>query len=167
MDAARLDAGQIGARHVQCDLADIIRTVCTRQREATQQRPIEITQETSGPHIAFCDPTHVEQVLANLMSNAEKFANPGTPVSVRLHSDAASLFCDVHNIALPIPEPDQQQIFERNYRGANSIGVAGTGIGLFMARTLARMQDGEVSLLPNTDGVTFRMTLPRYTAGAS
>ncbi|MCV2892739.1 sensor histidine kinase [Lentibacter sp. XHP0401] len=167
LDAARLDAGQIGARRVQCDLADTIQTVCTSQCEGTQQRPIEITQETSGRHIAFCDPTHVEQVLANLLSNAVKYADPGTPVSVRLHSDTESLFCDVHNIAAPIPRHEQDQIFERNHRGANSIGVEGTGIGLFMARTLARMQDGEVSLLPYTDGVTFRMTLPRYTAGAS
>src|SRR5699024_5480223 len=115
-----------------------------------------------GHDDVFCDPAHAEHVLENLLSNAVKYAPPGTPVSVMLHGDAQHLFCDVHSAGARIAGEDRAHLFERNYRGANSVGVAGTGIGLFVARTLARMQGGDVSLQPGGDGVTFRLTLPRF-----
>ena len=68
----------------------------------------------------------------------------------------------MHNEGSPIPEEERNLIFNRNYRGTNSTGSAGTGLGLFMARTLARMQGGDLTLRPGSDGVTFRMTLPRF-----
>lgn len=162
LDAARLDAGQIGARRVECDLTDIVDVVCTRQHDVAPDRKIEIRTTTPDKAIAFCDPSHVEQVLENLLSNANNYAPPGPPVTVALHGDEDELFCDVHNSGHAICEADREWIFERNHRGKNSINVAGTGIGLFMARTLARMQNGDVTLQPTGEGVTFRMTLPRF-----
>lgn len=162
LDAARLDAGQIGARRVKCDLGDIVETVCKRRRDAAPDRPVEITSEGGGDKLAFCDPAHAEQVLENLLSNADKYAAPDTLVTVRLHGDAESLHCDVRNTGTGLSEADRERIFERNYRGENSVGIVGTGIGLFMARTLARMQDGDVTVQPIDDGVIFRLTLPRF-----
>ncbi|TYB88401.1 ATP-binding protein [Oceaniovalibus sp. ACAM 378] len=163
LDAARLDAGQIGARRVKCDLAEIIQTVCARRRDAAPDRPIKVRQATVGQTTAFCDPAHAEQVLENLLSNADKYAAPKTPVSVMLLGDGESLFCDVRNAGPSMDDQDRQQIFERNFRGANSVGITGTGIGLFMARNLARMQGGDVTLQPGGEGVTFRLILPRFT----
>ena len=161
LDAARLDAGQIGARRVKCDMDDIIETVCSRQRDAAPVRSIEVSHGLPGQNLAYCDPAHAEQVLENLLSNADKYAPPATLVSVTLHGDTKWLYCDVGNSSPPLTTEDRDQLFERNYRGANSVGVPGTGIGLFMARTLARMQGGDVTLQSDGEGVTFRMTLPR------
>lgn len=160
LDAARLDAGQLGARRVKCDLTDIIESACARQREATPDRRIVLHHATPQHGAALCDPAHAEQILENLLSNAAKYAPVGTPVSVTLHGDAQTLYCDVHNAGRPIAEADRDHLFERNYRGANSVGIAGTGIGLFMARTLARMQGGDLILQRSREGVTLRMTLP-------
>jgi PAS domain S-box-containing protein len=162
LDAARLAAGQLGARRVKCDLGDIAEVVSARQREATPERQILMQPATTQHSAAFCDPAHAEQILENLLSNAVKYAPPDTPVSVILRDGAQHLSCDVHNAGAPIAEEDREHLFERNYRGASSVGIAGTGIGLFMARTLARMQGGEVTLQPFSEGVTFRMTLPRF-----
>lgn len=162
LDAARLDAGQIGARRVECDLGEIIRTVCARQHETALTTRIDIRSEMSGPAAAFCDPAHAEQILENLLSNGVKYAAAGTSVSVVLRADAQWLFCDVCNTGQTISDNERAHIFDRNYRGANSVGIVGTGIGLFMARALARMQGGDVTLLPNVDGVMFRMTFLRF-----
>ncbi|GAW36248.1 sensor protein KdpD [Roseovarius sp. A-2] len=161
LDAARLDAGQIGAHREECDLNEIMQIACKHQRDAAPDRRIETRQAPPGQATVFCDPALAEQILENLLSNADKYAVPETTLFVTLHGDGESLFCDVHNTANPIPSKDRARLFERNHRGSNSVGVAGTGIGLFMARTLARMQDGDVILLSDDDGVTFRMTLPR------
>lgn len=165
LDAARLDAGQIGARRVECDFGEIIRTVCARQSETNSTSKIDVRCEMSGSGAAFCDPSHVEQVLEILLSNGIKYAASETSVSIVLHADAQRLFCDVSNTGHTIPENERTQVFDRNYRGANSVGIVGTGIGLFMARALARMQGGDITLQPNNDGVTFRMTLLRFKGG--
>ncbi|SEL39459.1 PAS domain S-box-containing protein [Roseovarius nanhaiticus] len=165
LDAARLDAGQIGARREECDLNEIVDSICNRQRDAAPDRRIGIRQANPGQATVFCDPALAEQILENLLSNADKYAAPETAISLTLHGDGESLFCDVHNSANPIPPEDRERLFERNHRGSNSVGVAGTGIGLFMARTVARMQGGDVTLLPDDDGVTFRVTLPRCKEG--
>lgn len=161
LDAARLDAGQIGARREECDLNEIMQVACKHHRDTVPDRRVETKQASSGQATAFCDPALAEQILENLLSNAKKYAVPETAVFVTLHGDDEHLFCDVYNTANPIPPEDREQLFERNHRGSNSVGVAGTGIGLFMARTLARMQGGDVTLLSDDNGVTFRMILPR------
>ncbi len=165
-NAARLDAGEIGPRRVKCDMGEIVQTVCTRQRDAAPDHRITIRDELIGERAAFCDPAHAEQVLENLLSNAIKYAHPQTPVRVILHGDAQTLSCDVHNDGPLIPPEERDLIYERNYRGANSVGIAGTGVGLFIARALARMQGGDVALVPagGDEGTRFRMTLPRFQA---
>ena len=162
LDVARLDAGQLGVQRVRCDLNDIVDTVCARQRETDPAREVSILPSPNTDDAVFCDPAHAEQILENLLSNAIKYTAPGSLVSIRVHGDRQNLFCDVHNEGSPIPEDERNLVFNRNYRGTNSTGSAGTGLGLFMARTLARMQGGDLTLRPGSDGVTFRMTLPRF-----
>lgn len=74
---------------------------------------------------------------------------------------AIHLTCDIHNAGPAISDPHRARIFERNFRGANSAGKPGTGVGLFIARTLARMQGGDVALLAAGDVTAFRLSLPR------
>lgn len=165
LEAARLDAGQIGAQRRDCDLEDIVQTVCARRRDAVPERRIDVHAGEGGT-TAFCDPAQTEQIMEILLTNADNYAAPDTAITVRLHGAGESLCCDVHNSGTPIPEDERARVFERNHRGANSVGTIGTGIGLFMARTLARMQGGDVTL-EEGDGTTFRMTLPRGGEGQS
>lgn len=165
LDAARLDAGQIGSRRVECNLAEIIQTVCNRQKETAPTSKIDVRYEVSESGAGFCDPAHAEQILENLLSNGIKYAALETSVSVVLHADAEWLHCDVCNTGYTISDRERAHIFDRNYRGANSVGIVGTGIGLFMARALARMQGGDITLQPDVVGVTFRMTLLRFKRG--
>ncbi|ASM74519.1 MULTISPECIES: sensor histidine kinase [Roseobacteraceae] len=167
MEAARLDAGQIGAHRVACDLNAAIQSVCARQRVAAPDRQIIASNPQHGQVLAFCDPAHAEQVLENLVSNAVKYGAYGTPVEVIPYAEDDYLYVDVCNAGKPIPLEDRAQIFDRNYRGSNSIGSAGTGVGLFIARTLARMQGGDVTLQPACETTTFRLTLPRFKSPAN
>ncbi|TNF21454.1 MAG: PAS domain-containing protein [Rhodobacteraceae bacterium] len=161
LDAARLQAGEIGARRTPCDLAQVLEMVVARQRAAAPGTPIALQAPAGGAAMALCDPAHAEQVLENLLSNAVKYATPGSTVCARLHGDDTAVHCDIRNAGAPIDAADRARLFEANFRGANSTGTRGTGVGLFIARSLARMQGGEVSLHPDAARVTFRLTLPR------
>ncbi|HLS18619.1 MAG TPA: ATP-binding protein [Paracoccaceae bacterium] len=161
LDAARLEAGQVGARRRPSDLGAILAEVCARQRAASPGCRIEISDESKGGHHAFCDPAHAEQVLENLIANAVKYASPGSAVLARLHGNTEMILCDVRNQGPGIAPEDRERIFERNVRGDNSIGTAGAGVGLFIARALARMQGGDVRLEPEMTATVFRLSLPR------
>ncbi|MEQ5829401.1 PAS domain-containing sensor histidine kinase [Sulfitobacter sp. NFXS29] len=162
MDATRLQTGQVGARPVACDLRDLLEGVCARQLAAAPAARIETRSPPNLKAVALCDPAHAEQVLENLMSNAAKYAPEGSAITVNLHGEDAQLHCDVANAGPGIAEEDRGQLFDANFRGRNSVGTQGTGIGLFIARSLARMQGGDVHLRDSDVGTLFRFTLPRY-----
>ncbi|WP_165802835.1 sensor histidine kinase [Pelagivirga sediminicola] len=166
LDAARLQAGQVGARRAPCDLIALLDMVGARQRAASPGARIKLRRADAVDAAALCDPAHAEQVMENLLSNAVKYADPDTPITVRLHNDDRSVLCDFSNTGPAIDEADRERVFESGFRGANSASTPGTGVGLFIARSLARMQGGEVSLLPGGAGTTFRLALPRL-AGAA
>lgn len=161
LEAARLRAGVVGTQRTTCDLSDLLARVVARHRAASPATGVNITVDPANDGLALCDPVHAEQVLDNLVSNAVKYARPGSVVSASVRPDGDRVHCDVTNESDAIPEDERARLFDPNFRGSNSIGVAGTGVGLFIARSLARMQGGEVSLQPGARDVTFRLTLPR------
>jgi PAS domain S-box-containing protein len=159
LDAARIEVGQIDTRHECCDLAALLHTVCEQQRAASPGAKINVS--TDGNTMALCDPAHTEQVLENLISNAVKYAAAGTEISVHLSGNRDHITCDVRNTGLTLSDSDRTRVFERNFRGANSTGKPGTGVGLFIAHTLAQMQGGDIVLLPERETTAFRLSLPR------
>lgn len=161
LEAARIQARQVGPRRLPCDLGEIVEMVTARQRTATPDSRIEIDHAEGFDPGALCDPVLVENVLENLLSNAVKYAPGASVITARLFHDADEVHCEIANEGPAIAKADRERIFEADYRGTNSTGTQGTGTGLFIARNLARMQGGEVSLRPDTARVTFRLSLPR------
>ncbi|MHA6688897.1 sensor histidine kinase [Devosia sp. A449] len=161
LDAARLDAGQIEIRSEACDLGQVAAEVCARQHEATPRRKILLDAGPS-PTMARCDPVHVENILVNLLTNAIKYSAPDSPISVTVRGDGQAVQCAVSNRgALACPD-EREALFERYFRGQNAEGRPGIGIGLYMARSLARMQGGDVQLADHADDqVSFVLTLPQ------
>ncbi len=161
LDAARLDAGQIDVRTQPCDIVELARSVCERQLETSPNRKITVTPETDTPVIVLCDPAHADHILINLVSNAVKYSAPQTTVLLTFTTDGTNMRCTVSNKGNAIDPAERSSVFERNFRGTNANGVPGTGIGLYMARTLARMQGGDVDLLDSSqDQTIFGLSLP-------
>lgn len=104
----------------------------------------------------------MENILVNLLSNAVKYSPASTVIGVAVTAGGDSVECAVSNnggIACPV---ERDALFERYYRGSNAEGRPGIGIGLYMARTLARMQGGDIRLDAEGKGrLTFTLALPR------
>lgn len=115
----------------------------------------------------FCDPVQTEHILANLLANAVAYSPPGTPVQLRLRVAGGQLACAISNTGSLHVEGGSERVFERYYRGDNSRGQPGVGIGLYMARSLARLQGGDLTLRePVGEQVTFVLTVPVADAAA-
>ncbi|MEM7053985.1 MAG: ATP-binding protein [Pseudomonadota bacterium] len=105
-----------------------------------------------------------EKIIGNLLSNAIKFSAPGSKIIVDLsdHSNQ-SLMITVKDQGPGVPEEDAEHIFERFYRTRRSRqqAIEGTGIGLSLARQLARLHGGDIELQnPGATGAIFVLQLP-------
>lgn len=164
LDAARFDAGQIDSRSRPCNIAQLAAELCERQRDHTGERTMALVTPPRGTAIAYCDLSHAEHILTNLLSNACKYSPPNSPIDVRISHDEGEVECAVSNHGDLSGIPDSSSLFERYYRGDNARGHTGVGIGLYMARALARLQYGDVHIENTVPGiVTFVLRLPQHT----
>lgn len=163
LDAARLDTGQIEVKLAPCDLADLVQTACERQKEMTPDYEIAFhADDLSVPPCALCDTALVEHILVNLLSNAIKYSPSGRPIRVQVGTADETAWCAVADQGVGVPEDEVPRLFERFFRASTASGVPGTGIGLNLSRSLARLQGGDVSVESRAgEGSIFTLTLPR------
>ena len=88
------------------------------------------------------DPTRIREVLSNLLSNALRYAPPGSPVTVRAWSEGGRAWFAVRDSGAGIADADLPHIFDRFYKSSDS---RGTGLGLAIAKNLVAAHGGEIS----------------------
>ncbi|KRE07146.1 hypothetical protein ASE63_23150 [Bosea sp. Root381] len=167
LNAAKLDAGEIDFAPRRCDLGKLIVEACERQKEATPNRRFTMALEQL-PDWVSCDPLLIDQVVANLLSNAVKYSAPPDPIEITAELDDCWIHISISDRGVGIPDDERDKLFERFFRARTSAGVEGTGIGLHVARTIARLHQGDVVSLPRVaGGSTFVLRIPREEALAA
>lgn len=121
---------------------------------ARAQWPIEITLTSHGSRRAVQgDETSVEQLLANLLSNAAKYAAGGGVVDVEIDHGVASTTVRVLDRGPGVDAADASRLFEIDYRSPlMELLAQGSGIGLFVARWLVEAMGGRIWLAPRPGG---------------
>jgi two-component system OmpR family sensor kinase len=155
--SARLIDGRIDLyyRPTQLDLTALVREVCHLQRELTPNAQI---LEEAQPRSMYGDASLLRQVLSNLLSNAVKYSPAGGLIRVSVNQEGAQLAVVIEDHGIGIPEKDQQHVFERYYRGSNTSGIVGSGVGLYLVRTIVDLHGGSVSL-GSQEGEGSRLTV--------
>lgn len=111
------------------------------------------------------------QCLSNLIGNAGKYSPPDTPISVEFHPLAEQPWAiiDVKDHGRGIPTAELDKVFDRFYRVEDpmTMTTGGSGLGLFIARELARAMGGDITAESTLGhGSTFRLLLPVVATGA-
>lgn len=108
------------------------------------------------------DPDAATQILQNLVGNAFKYASSGKWIGIEFALRTEHWEIRVRDRGPGIPASQRERVFAPFYRLSDRIeGVAGTGIGLGIARDLARAHGGDLTIEPGTPGTTFLWILPR------
>jgi signal transduction histidine kinase len=161
LDTSRIEAGTFTYRFSDVDIGDLVReTVATTELGQDEVR-VRAELREPLPRVRG-DRDRLRQVLMNLIENAVKYSPAQDEVEVRVYAQNGRLQIDVRDHGPGIAKEDQKLIFEKFGR-VNAGGAAkpGTGLGLFIARSIAEAHGGslDVSSAPE-HGATFTLALP-------
>ncbi|WP_064744063.1 sensor histidine kinase [Actinomadura oligospora] len=154
LELSRLDARSPAARH-RVDLAAL-----TRREIGVRPWRVPITTRLEDGVEVMGAPVRLSRVLGNLLNNAERHAETGIEVVVMRDGDDAVL--EVRDDGSGIPEDARERVFERFARLAESQrrDPAGTGLGLPIAREIARIHGGDLHAADSPRGARLVMRLP-------
>ena len=160
LDTSRLDAGTFSYSFANVNLAKLVEdTVATA---AVGQDEVRLRASVHGrlPEVR-ADRDRLHQVLMNLIDNAVKYSTAGDDVEVRAIASNGVVQIDVSDRGPGIPRDEHGLIFEKFGRVQGGIGRPGTGLGLFIARSIVEAHGGtiEVRSAPG-EGSTFTVKLP-------
>ncbi|MCH8495970.1 MAG: response regulator [Balneolales bacterium] len=113
--------------------------------------------------LVSADRDKMEIMVNNLISNAIKFSPKNASVTIRTKRSLGEYIVSVKDTGPGIPEGEEESIFERFHRinRADEDYVEGMGVGLELSRTLARLHEGDIALVPNQEkGAHFKLRLP-------
>ncbi|HYO74214.1 MAG TPA: ATP-binding protein, partial [Archangium sp.] len=113
------------------------------------------------------DRERLEQVLVNLLENADKYSPKGEPISVEVESLHGEARLHVRDRGIGVPTQDQARLFQRFSRAGNSSHrhFGGLGLGLFISHSIAQLHQGALSMSSaEGHGSTFTLGLPRMSA---
>jgi histidine kinase len=143
------------------DLAKLARDVVAGLQVQADAKEIRLTVDNLPPALVVADRDRITQVVINIVGNAITYTDPGGRVTVTGGSDHGEAILDVRDTGRGLTEDQQKSVFDRFYRVDRS-GAGGSGIGLTIARSIARRHAGDVTVSsPGPgEGSTFRLRLP-------
>lgn len=159
-DAQRLEVGDLLVSPAPVDLVAVVQGAVEESAAVIVGHPVRV----DGPEgvDAVVDAGRVTQVLAHLLSNAAKFSPPGSPIDVEIEATPDHIVVAVRDRGPGVPEERRVELFGRSARLGTS--TKGLGLGLYVARGVARAHGGDVMLDPLPDGEPgsrFVLRLPR------
>ena len=158
LDLSALDAGGLRVQARPVDVASIAARALRAFAGTAPRRPVEVS--TPLRVAAIADPLRVEQVFANLLTNADHHAPLGTSLRVGANSVGASVIVWVSDSGPSIHPEDRRRLFRPFARG-RAAARRGHGLGLAISKRLVEAMGGRMGVVSSgTDGPSFFFTLP-------
>jgi signal transduction histidine kinase len=159
---SRADAGRLELSKAEFELGEVLEGVL--DDALTLAEPLDLKVEADIPkHLLLkADRMFVAMIAQNLVENAVKYNTPGGRIRVEARSVNGEVEMTIGNTGNGIPKERTGQLFERFYRVRGAARVPGHGLGLSIARELARAHGGEVELVRSNGSWTeMRVRLPQ------
>jgi two-component system OmpR family sensor kinase len=156
LSLARLDAPAL-ARSANVDLSSLAEAAITDANSRALGGDISL--EASGAAAVEGDPDAISRIIRNLLENAVAAAGPAGHVRLRVATDAREARLTVEDDGPGVPATERERIFDRFVRLTPG-GSAGSGLGLSIARRIARQHQGDLTCDAVEPGARFTLRLP-------
>jgi signal transduction histidine kinase/CheY-like chemotaxis protein len=165
LDISRVVAGTMRVEMQTVELVSVIRAALETVRPTAEAKGVVLTSNVdaeAGPVVG--DPSRLQQVLWNLLSNSIKFTPAGGTVAVRVQAVGGQVEVTVEDSGPGIPPDFLPHVFDRFRQagGAATRGKGGLGLGLAIARHLVELHEGAITVANREDasGAVFTVRLP-------
>jgi signal transduction histidine kinase len=160
LDTSRIEAGTFSYRFGDVDVAELVRDTVAGFALHQEEVTVLAHSDRQLPKIRG-DRERLRQVLQNLLENAVKYSRAGEEVGVRTWAENGRVLVAVEDAGPGIPREQHGLIFERFGRANVGLGKPGTGLGLFIARSIAEAHGGQLTVESAAgEGATFTLDLP-------
>ncbi len=159
---SRADAGRVELSKAEIEIGEVLEGIL--DDALTLAEPLDLTVETNIPkHLMLkADHTFVGMIAQNLVENAVKYNTPGGRIRVEARAVNGHVEMTIGNTGDGIPKERAELLFERFSRVRGGARVPGHGLGLSIARELARAHGGDVELVRSDGSWTeMRVRLPQ------
>ena len=162
LDTARLMEGdpQSHFSPTEINLRLLLKEVCQLHREISPGSEIVENFDALSARLNG-DRKLLFQMFSNLLNNAVKYSTAGNHIKVSGYVDAKQIAIEIEDQGIGIPEKDINRLFERYSRGSNVSGIVGSGIGLYIVKTVIELHSGEITVASKEGhGSRFMVRLP-------
>jgi len=160
---SRADAGRLEAAKDEIDLGEVLDGVLDDALTLAEPLDLKVEADVSKHLLIKADRTFVAMIAQNLVENAVKYNTPGGRIRVKARPNNGEVEITIGNTGEGIPKERSEQLFERFYRLRGRARVPGHGLGLSIARELARAHGGDVELVRSDGSWTeMRVRLPQF-----
>ena len=160
LDVSRIRTGKLSIRTSAFDLAELVSNLLESFSAQIAAAESSVTFRAEEPVIGVWDEFRIEQVVANLLTNALRYG-AHKPVEVRVYSVKGEARVDVRDQGIGISEENQQRIFQQFERVAANHAIHGLGLGLFISEQIVAAHGGKIVVESKEgEGSMFRVSLP-------
>lgn len=161
LDVSRIDLGRIQLDVEPTDMVEIVDRLVSDQRVAVPELSFKLNI-AQNRIVGQLDRARVEQVITNLLSNACKFAPPGSEVEIGLEATGSAVILSIHDEGQGVPPEQIERIFDRYAQvGSKQKQGKGLGLGLYISRQIVAAHGGRIWAESEPgNGATFYVELP-------
>ena len=160
---SKTEAGVEKVSHGKVDIAALVHDACELFEPLAEEKNVALSCRAREKTIVSGDARMLQRMLANILDNAVKYTPSGGEVEVLLAvNEQNEIVISFRDTGIGISQTDLPHVFERFYRCDRSRSLPGTGLGLSLARAIARAHGGDITVMSALDqGSSFTITLPQ------
>ncbi len=163
LHVAKADAGQLALQKEEVNLPVLLRELIDESVDDAMRKNIDIKVKAPPELVTWCDKRFITMAVENLISNAIKYSYTNGTVRITLKPNGKYAELSVYDKGVGIPEEEAETVFDKFVRIDNPLSVqeGGTGLGLFLAKEIARAHKGSLRVAPNgKKGSVFTLRIP-------
>ncbi|MCR4897371.1 MAG: HAMP domain-containing histidine kinase [Lachnospiraceae bacterium] len=157
LEASKISSGNIELNLVHLNLTELIRQCAGEFEENLAKKDLTLVVSHLDTAYIRGDGRRTWRIMDNLLQNVCKYAMSGTRVYITVHKENGKVELSVKNVADKPFTLQGKELTERFIRGDESRSTEGSGLGLFIARSLTQLQGGDFSV--SVDGDLFKVTM--------